>query len=155
VLAPFGSGYTGPLSVALGAVNRDRVTDFAVAEGAGGVPAVKILDGKTGRPLASYFPFVGSFRGGASVALGDVTGDDRADLIVGSGPGMRATVKVYDTATHTLIETLTPFSASFRGGVTVASGDVDGDGRADVIVGSGAGTSPAIAVFSGATQELL
>src|SRR5207248_10229565 len=42
VLAPFGPGYTGPLSVALGAVNRDAVTEFAVAEGAGSAGAVKI-----------------------------------------------------------------------------------------------------------------
>src|SRR5262249_32657758 len=108
VLAPFGPGYTGTLSVALGTVNRDAVTDVAVAEGPGSPGAVKVLDGKTGKKIASYFPFRHS-RGGATVALADVTGDGRADLIVGSGPGKRSQVKVYDTVEHRLVATLSPF----------------------------------------------
>src|SRR5205823_462091 len=35
IVAPFGTGYTGPLAVAVGAVNHDGVADVAVAEGAG------------------------------------------------------------------------------------------------------------------------
>jgi hypothetical protein len=151
VLAPFGAGYTGPLSVALGAVNRDDVTDVAVAEGKDGTGRVKILDGKTGRTLASYSPFA---RGGVSVALADVAGDRRADLIVGSGPGARSEVKVYDTATHKSVATLSPFARSFRGGVSVAAGDVDRDRRADLIVGSGPGSPAKVEVFDAVTHEL-
>jgi hypothetical protein len=154
VLAPFGTGYTGPLSVALGAVNRDAVTDVAVAEGPGGTPAVKLLDGKTGRTIASYFPFPPSFRGGATVALADVTGDGRADLVVGSGPGTASQVKVYDSATRTLVATISPFPRSFHGGVSVAAGDVDGDRKADLIVGPGPGTPAKVEVFDAVTHEL-
>src|SRR5437763_16510043 len=118
VLAPFGAGYTGPLSVALGAVNRDAVTEFAVAEGAGSAGAVKVLDGKSGKPLAAYFPFPASFRGGATVALGDVTGDGRADVVVGSGPGMQSKVKVYDSSTRRAAVSVSPFARPFLGGVS-------------------------------------
>jgi trimeric autotransporter adhesin len=154
VLAPFGAGYTGPLSVGLGAVNRDNVTDVAVAEGAGTRAAVKVLDGKTGKTIASYFPFPRSFRGGVTVALADVTGDRRADLVVGSGPGMANEVKVYDTDTHKLVTTLSPFPRSFRGGVSVSAGDVDGDRKADLIVGSGPGAPAKVEVFDAVTREL-
>ena len=150
VVAPFGIGYTGRLAVALGAVNSDGVRDFAVAEGAGAPAPVKILDGKSGRTLSSYRPFPRAFRGGAAVALGDVNGDGRADLVVGSGPGLRAQVKVYDAATRKLLASFSPFR-SFRGGVSVAVGDVNGDGKADVIVGSGRGMPARIEVF-GATS---
>ena len=155
VLAPFGPGYTGPLSVALGAVNRDAVTEFAVAEGAGSAGAVKVLDGKTGKTIASYFPFPGSFRGGATVALGDVTGDGRADVIVGSGPGSPTQVKVYDSATRRPVAVLSPFVRSFRGGLSVAAADVNGDRTADLIVGSGAGLQATVEILDGATHELL
>jgi hypothetical protein len=154
VLAPFGAGYTGTLSVAVGAVGRDAVTDVAVAAGPGSAAAVKVLDGKTGRTIASYFPFRQS-RGGATVALADVTGDGRADLIVGSGRGKANQVKVYDIVERRLVSTLAPFSRSFRGGVSVAAGDVNGDHRADVIVGPGSGTRATVEVFDGATGELL
>jgi hypothetical protein len=155
VLAPFGDGYTGPLSVALGAVNRDDVTDLAVAVGPGKTAAVKVLNGKTGKTITSYFPFPRSFRGGVTVALADVTGDRRADLIVGSGPGMRSEVKVYDTVTHKPIATLSPFPPSFHGGVSVAAGDVNGDRKADLIVGSGAGTPAKLEIFDAVTRELI
>src|SRR5262249_26140236 len=153
VLAPVGPGYTGTLSVALGAVNRDAVTDVAVATGPGSAAAVKVLDGKPGKTMASYFPFRHS-RGGATVALADVTGDGRADLIVGSGRGKASRVKVYDTVEHRVVSTLSPFPQSFRGGVSVAAGDVNGDHRADVIVGSGPGTRATVEVFDGATAAL-
>jgi hypothetical protein len=46
------------------------------------------------------------------------------------------------------------FAPSFGGGVSVASGDTDGDGVADVIAGAGPGGAPLINVFSGANGAL-
>ena len=154
VLAPFGDAYAGPLSVALGGVNGDGVADFAIARGPGSPPAVAILNGKTGRRIASSTPFPVSFRGGVSVALGDVNGDGKLDLIVGSGAGGIAQVKVFSGTTQKLLASFTPFLA-FKGGVSVAAGDVNGDGKADVIVGSGPGAVAQVKVFSGATGALL
>src|SRR5439155_8869145 len=37
----------------------------------------------------------------------------------------------------------------FTAGVYVATGDVNGDGRADVVLGAGAGGGPNVAVFNG------
>ena len=90
-----------------------------------------------------------------SVALRDVTGDKRADVIVGSGPGMPAQVKVYNGATRKLVAAFSPFAPSFHGGVTVAAVDVNADRKADVVAGSGAGTPATVEVFDAVTHLLL
>lgn len=107
--------------------------------------------------------------GGALARIGDVNGDFVDDYAIGfpreSGPfGAGAgAVRVYSGATHAVIHTLQGpnYGASF--GFAVASaGDVDGDGRLDVIVGAPGGWAPGTTsatgvaqVFSGATGNLI
>jgi hypothetical protein len=155
VLAPFGPGYERPLTVAVTSADTGAVTQIAVATGAGVVPELKLLDAKTGRTTSSWSPFPRSSKGGLAVASGAFGGRDTTDVAVASGPGVPAQVKIYDAKTRKLLETLSPFGKSFRGGLSVAAGDVNGDGRADLIVGSGRGMKPTVKIFSGATSESL
>src|SRR5262249_56249470 len=46
-----------------------------------------------------------------------------------------------------LIGSFTAFSPFDTGGVYIAGGDLDGDGRAEMVVGAGAGTAPYVRTF--------
>lgn len=153
VLAPFGAAYAGPISLALG--ENHGASEIAVGEGPGGRPLVKLLNGKTGRQIASIMAFPASFKGGVTVGLGELNGKGTDDLIVGTGSGVPAQVKVYSRAGNRLLEDLAPFGATFKGGVSVAAGDLTGDGKADLIVGTGPGARAQVRVYTGATSSVL
>ena len=132
-----------------------------IATGSGSL--VRVFDATTGAMTGSFSPFGARLTGGVRVAMGDVNGDGVNDIIVGSGPGSAkgARVRVFDGADplHAplpgVLGDFTPFGKGYRGGVYVASGDVDGDGLAEVIVSPGAGNSGQVRVYSGADGTLL
>jgi hypothetical protein len=100
---------------------------------------VRIVDASSGDEIARMQPLGTRLAGGVRVAVGDVNADGVADFAFGAGSG-RGRVVVYDGTTMARMEgipsSFLPFGANYRGGVHLAIGDVDRDGRAEVIVGA-------------------
>jgi hypothetical protein len=145
--------YTGGLYVALADVDGDGVEDLITGTGDGGGPRVRVLNGTNLNVLADFFAYESSFRGGVNVAAADLNGDGRAEVLAGAGLGGGPRVRVFSIAGGNATETANFFAydPSFRGGVFVAAGDVDGDGQADIITGAGVGGGPNVKVFHGNT----
>ncbi len=144
----------------IGAILDDDHHTFAVSQGNGNSLAVFTATPTGATELHTITDIFGAgYRGGVRVAVGDVTGDGVDDIIGGAGLGGRAKVRVFDGATFEPVDTalgdLSAFGRTYRGGVFVAAGDVDGDGRADVIVTPSAGSSNQVRIFSGADGSLL
>jgi hypothetical protein len=143
-ITPFGTDYTGGVRVAMADVTGDGVDDL-IAATATGAGRVKVFDGVTGATVADFTPWSKS-TGGAFIAAADVTGNGRADVVVGSGAGVAPEVRVYEgevikqkqrvVTAPTAVHTFTPTGASSAFGVRVAAGDLNGDGKAEVITGS-------------------
>ena len=126
---------------------------FAVGAGTGGAPLLNLY-APTRALKTSFFAYPETFTGGVQVATADVTGDGLPDIITGAGPGGAPLVNVFDGSNGRLIYSFYAYEESFRGGVQVAGGDIDGDGRADIIAGAGNGGAPRVVVFSGATGAM-
>jgi FtsP/CotA-like multicopper oxidase with cupredoxin domain len=69
-------------------------------------------------------------------------------VVVPGGGGKATTVRVLDGNGDKLIATVTPFPGH-EGSVSVALGDLDGDGVLDLVVGAGKDHAPEIVAYSG------
>ncbi len=106
----------------------------------------------TSAALGLDFTPYGGFTGGVRVALGDFDGDGNDELVTAAGPGGGPHVIVWDLAADGAIgpalDSFFPFPMGFSGGVNVTTGDLDGDGRDELIVAADAGGGPHVQIFS-------
>ncbi|HET6576381.1 MAG TPA: choice-of-anchor Q domain-containing protein [Fimbriiglobus sp.] len=124
----------------------------AVAAGPGGGPQVTVYN-PDGTVRFNFFVYAPTFTGGVYVATGDVTGDGVEDIVTGAGLGGGPHVRVFDGVTGAEVSSFFAYDPGVRGGVTVAVGDVDGDGRADLVTGAGPGAGPHVKVFDATGTE--
>src|SRR5207248_1324751 len=97
---------------------------------------------------------VGAGTGGVSVAAGDINADGFDDIIAGAGAGGGPNVIVFSGKDGSLLRNFFAYDSAFTGGVTVAAGDVDGDGRFEIITGAGPGGGPNVGIFDGDAQRM-
>ncbi len=149
--APF-PGYAGPVRTAAADVNGDGTADAVYGQGPGGT-LLRIVDGRTGADLLpATATYESTFTGGIFVAAADLDGDGRAEVAVSPDVGGGARVQVFSVVNGVLSQRDNFFGIAdpdFRGGARLAAGDVNGDGRGDLVVGAGFGGGPRVAVFDG------
>lgn len=143
----YGVGFTGGVRVATGDINGDGRADIITGSGPGGVAHVKVFHGSTLAELRSFFAYGANFSGGVYVSGGDIDGDGIADIITGAGPGAGPHLKVFDGKTGSEVRSFFAYSAGFNGGVRVASGDLNGDGRSEILTSPGVGMAAAVRAF--------
>ncbi len=180
----YAANFTGGVFVAAGDVVGDGMADIVVTparEGSAvkglknGGTDVRVFENKVqtngtapfgGSPL-SFLAFppksIGNvkFIGGASVAVGDINGDvasgGKQEIVVGSGSGLRATVRAFNVAAGSpqLVRSWLPFSKTARGGVFVAAGRIDNDLAADIVMSAAQAGGSVVEIYSGASSTQL
>jgi hypothetical protein len=105
-------------------------------------------------PVNPFQPF-----GPARITFGDFNGDGTADLIVANGPANNGPlVTVFDGGTIfqgdvdlsqvPVISQFFAYDPQFQGGIFVAAGDLNGDGRVEIVTGPDIGGGPHVKVFT-------
>jgi uncharacterized repeat protein (TIGR01451 family) len=165
-LRPFGERYREGLVIAVGDFDGDGRDDFATAK-AGGSGLIRVYASRpdtAGRvaQLRSFIPEVPGRSAGIALAAGDfgtfggttpdaTRPDGKAELVVASGPGGKALVKIVDVSRvgAPVLDRIRPL-AGFRGGVAVSLARVTKDMIPDLIVSQGLSGRSEIEVYDGA-----
>lgn len=142
-------GFTGGVRTATGDINGDGVPDVAAGTGPGTVANVRVFDGATGEMLLDLLPFE-EFTRGVFVSLGDMTGDQKCELVVTPDNGGGPRVSIFRGGdlerTHNFFGI---DDANFRGGARTALGDINGDGYVDLCIAAGLGGGPRVSILDG------
>jgi len=145
VLTPY-LGFKNKISFGLGDVDGDSKDEIITGPGPGGGPHVKVLS-KDGELLSEFMAYDENFRGGISVSLGDLDGDNIDEIVTGPMSGGGPHLKVF-SQNGSLISEFMAYDENFRGGISVSLGDLDGDGKDEIITGPGPGGGPHVKVLS-------
>ena len=141
--------------MAVGDVTGDGVADIALGTNQG-APRARVFRGGDFVQLAGFAAgTAANFLGRTAVALGDMNGDGKADLVVSARYTTGSRVAGFNATS--LAPGVTPvkmFNAFTLGGgyvsgLFLALGDVNADGYADLVIGSAATRNPNVTVFSG------
>jgi hypothetical protein len=153
--------FRGGARAAAGDIDGDGTADLVVAAGFQGGPRVagfrgpSLVAGAPERLFGDFFAFEETLRNGVFIACGDLDGDGFAELVAGGGPGGGPRVTAFDGKNllknqyHTDINFFAGDDAN-RGGVRLAVRDIDGDGRPDLLAGSGEGAGSRVTGYSAA-----
>jgi len=165
---PFGRAYTGGLEIAAGSITAAGRIQIVAAQSRGGT--VRVFDVTPGAaapvastPIRQLQPFGARYRSGVFVDTADLgrfdgrtlkssTPDGIMELVTGSGPGMRATVNVYNgqLTRAAPLNSFNPFARGYNRGASVARLPSSVPGNADkILVSAGSNGGSLVETYSG------
>ncbi|MDQ1374405.1 MAG: thermitase, partial [Actinomycetota bacterium] len=120
-------GFGGGVRIAVGDLTGDSGTEIVTGAGRGGGPHVRVFTSGYG-DRGGFFAYTSGFSGGVDVAAGNVDGSGVDEIVTGPGPGGGPHVRVFRPDGTPVGGGFMAYNPAFTGGVSVAVGDIDGDG---------------------------
>ncbi|MBU1178703.1 M23 family metallopeptidase, partial [Patescibacteria group bacterium] len=144
-----GFNFTGGVDVAVGDIDQDGTLEIIAGAGSGDKPYVKVFDKNTQVLEQTFLAYGEDFTGGVRVAVGNINSDSYQEIITGAGPGGSAHVRAFTKDGTVIHSKLFPFGHSQPSGADVTTGDTDGDGIDEIIVGAGPGGESKVRIYKG------
>jgi len=150
--ANYPAGITFPTRIVAADVNGDGRPDLIVLTSESTSNTVAVLVNDAAHPGSFGAPQLLSVPWPSDVAVGDLDGDGRADLLIAGSTLMVALQNV--SAPGTFAAPTTLYSGDGSGFLSVAVGDLDGDGSPDVVVADELGAVVLLLAPGAATPTL-
>lgn len=144
----YANSYRGGVNVASGDVDGDGIDEIITGTNPGSTTHVRVFE-QDGTPIAGFFAYDGYYTG-VNVASADLDGDGKAEIITGTGSGSTTHVKAYrlDGSYYPMGDGYGFFAyPGYYIGADVAAGDVNGDGKAEIVTSTNKGSTSHVKVF--------
>ncbi|MEW6407471.1 MAG: L,D-transpeptidase [Patescibacteria group bacterium] len=115
-------------------------------------PLLKIYSQDATKIKKTFYAFPKEFSGGGNIAVANLGGTKKAEIIVGAGPGGGPQVRVFSHRGK-LLGQFFAFDQNFRGGVRVAAGDILGNRKKEIIISPQSNKEPWVVVFKVKTKK--
>ncbi|MFH1366366.1 MAG: S8 family serine peptidase [Patescibacteria group bacterium] len=141
----YATTFRGGINVLAADINHDGLEEIITGPKSGGGPQIRVFTSR-GQLVSQFFAYATTFRGEVNIAAGDVDGDGNIEIIAGAGQGGGPQIRIFDYQGNLKYQFFA-YATTFRGGVKVASDDVNADGVAEIIAGAGPGGGPQVRIF--------
>jgi len=145
---PYDGLFKGELSMAVSDLNGDGTKEIITGAGAGGGPHVRVFNNEGKMLTGGFFAYDKNFRGGVKIAVMDLNGDGTKEIITGAGAGGGPHVRVFNNEGKMLTGGFFAYDKNFRGGVSLTTGDVNGDGEKEIITIPTTKIAPEVKVYN-------
>lgn len=165
-IKPYPKAFKGGMNLTVSDVNRDDKEDLIVApySYATRKTAVKIyiynVNKKKFQLLKSFYPYAKKkFVGGMEIKISDVDGDKQNELVVVPRTHFTPLLKIYQyNLSKRKIISLGKhyvFAKNYQNGINLAVGDVNNDGKDEMVVSPNSGYKPQVRVLSYKSKKKL
>ncbi|MFA7653481.1 MAG: putative glycoside hydrolase [Candidatus Magasanikbacteria bacterium] len=149
---PLNPDLTDNLSLAIGYLSNTESKDIIVAAPQGGQVKVFNYYGKILKD--KIYPLGNKYRGSFSLAIGNTDGIVGGEVVVGVGVGAAGEVLVFDKNLKNIKKRFFPFDKKYKDGILVACGDMNGDGKDEIITLQAKTKKPLVRIFDGGGKKL-
>lgn len=147
--APYGESFTGGVNIDVDRLQGKNKAYRIVTGTQNYGPHVRIfsLSGTLVNP--GCFPYDKVFGGGVNVAIGDVVQSNGGkEIVVAAAHGGGPHVRILNYNCQLISPGFFAYDQSMRSGVSVAAGDVDNDGKDDIVTVPGDGSPAYVRIFN-------
>ncbi|MFA6605349.1 MAG: hypothetical protein WCS88_05200, partial [Patescibacteria group bacterium] len=129
-----------------GDVDGDGQEEIVTAPMAGGGPHIKVFS-KTGQLISEFFAYDASFDGGVNVAVGDVSNNGIAEIVLAPMSKIAPEIKIFNYQNIQKASWLA-YDLDMTSGVSISIADVNNDNWAEVVTVPAKNSIPQVKMFN-------